>query len=107
MGHWVRMLLLIFQYSERFKSRNLEEKKEQFNDEIQTKSSFLWQLNAKNRWSWVRAIKEPTFHQKSVGSLVTTETISKNKGSLGDCSAENRGSYMGVPPPNIPPLMFF
>ena len=92
-------------------------KNDQFNDEIETKSSFLWQPNAKNRWFWVRAIKEPTFHQKVWGLWVTAETISKNKGSLSDSSAENRGSLephirvtsiMGVPPPpNIPPLMFF
>ena len=90
-------------------------KNNQFNDEIETKSSFLWQPNAKNMWSWVRAIKEPTFHQKVWDLWVTAETISKNKGSLGDSSAENRGSLepyicvtsiMGVPPRNIPPLMF-
>ena len=57
---------------------------------------------------WVRAFKEPTFHQKIWGLWVTAETISKNMGSLGDSSAENRGSLepyirvtsiMGVPPP--------
>ena len=51
------------------------------------------------------------------GLWVTAETISKNKGSLGDSSAENRGSLepyirvtsiMGVAfPQNMPPLMFF
>ena len=57
---------------------------------------------------WVRAIEEPTFHQKLWGLWVTAETISKNMGSLGDSSAENRESLepyiritsiMGVPPP--------
>ena len=56
---------------------------------------------------WVRAIEEPTFHQKMWGLWVTADTISKNKGSLGDSSTENRGSFepyirftsiMGVPP---------
>ena len=41
---------------------------------------------------WERAIKEPTFHQKVWGLWVTAETISKNMGSLGDSSAESRGS---------------
>ena len=49
---------------------------DQFVDEIETKSSFLWQANAKNRGLWVAA----------------AETISKNMGSLGDSSTENRGS---------------
>ena len=57
---------------------------------------------------WMRAIKEPTFHQKMWGLWVTAEKISKNMGSLGDSSAENRRSLepyirvtsiMGVPPP--------
>ena len=76
----------------------------------------------KSRGLWLRAIEEPTFHQKkNVGSLgdstnnqqkiwghwVTAETINKNMGSLGDSSTENRGSLepyirvtsiMGVPP---------
>ena len=52
---------------------------------------------------WVRAIKE----QKMWGLWVTAETINKNMGSLGDSSAENRGSLepyirvtsiMDVPP---------
>ena len=56
---------------------------------------------------WVRAIKEPTFHQKMWDLWMAAETISKNMGSLGDSSAENRGSWepyicvtsiMGVPP---------
>ena len=56
----------------------------------------------------MRVIKEPTFHQKMWGVWVTAETISKNMGSLGDSSAENRGSLepyiritsiMGVAPP--------
>ena len=51
----------------------------------------------------VRAIEEPTFHQKIWGLWVTAETISKNMGSLGDSSTENRGS-LGVPPPQIDPL---
>ena len=44
-------------FSEHFKSRNLQKKiiangkNDQFVNEIQTKSSFLWQLNAKNRGS--------------------------------------------------------
>ena len=61
----------------------------------------------KIRGLWVRAINEPTFHQKNWGLWVTAEAISKNMGSLGDSSAENRGSLepyirvtsiMGVPP---------
>ena len=57
---------------------------------------------------WLRAIKEPTFHQKMWDLWVTAETISKNMGSLGDSSTENRGSFepsirvtsiMEVPPP--------
>ena len=59
---------------------------------------------------WMRAIKEPTFHQKMWGLWVTAEKISKNMGSLGDSSAENRGLWsltsasppiMGVPPPRV------
>ena len=56
---------------------------------------------------WMRAIKKPTFRQKMWGLWVTAETISKNMGSLGDSSAENRRSLkpyirvtsikMGVP----------
>ena len=77
---------------------------------LKQKNSFLWQPNAKHRGPglWVRAIKEPTFHQKMWGLWVTAaETISKNMGSLGDSSAENKGSLepyirvtsiMGVPP---------
>ena len=42
---------------------------------------------------WVRGIKEPTFYQKMWGLWVTEETISKNMGSLGDNTAENRGSF--------------
>ena len=51
---WVRMLLLIFQWA---LGRNLEKKNvengkyDQFVDDIETKSSFLWQPNAKNRES--------------------------------------------------------
>ena len=50
---------------------------------LKQKSSFLWQPNAKNRGSWVRAIeaKSPHFTKKK----------KKNMGSLGDSSAENRG----------------
>ena len=53
------------------------------------------------------AIEEPTFYLKMWGLWVTAETISKNMGSLGDSSTENRGSFepyicitsiMGVPP---------
>ena len=63
-------------FSEHFKSRNLKKKiiengkNDQFVDEIETKSSFLWQPNAKKKKKkklgdlWVRAIEEPTFHQK-------------------------------------------
>ena len=40
----------------------------------------------------MRAIKEPTFHQKMWVLWETAETISKNMGSLGDSSAENMGS---------------
>ena len=56
---------------------------------------------------WLRAIKEPTFHQKMWGLWVTVEKISKNMGSLGDSSTENSGylepyirvtSIMGVQP---------
>ena len=56
---------------------------------------------------WVRVLKKPTIHQKTWGLWVTAETISKNMGSLGDSSTENRGSLepyirvtsiMGVPP---------
>ena len=64
---------------------------------------------------WVRAIKEPTFHQKMSGLWVTAETICKNIGSLGDSSTENTGSLepyihmtskMGVLPPPPPPDWF-
>ena len=47
----------VWSFSERFKSRNLKKKivengkNDQFVDEIETKSSFLWQLNAKNKGS--------------------------------------------------------
>ena len=51
-------------------------KNDQFVNEIETKSSFLWQPNAKTGGLWV-----------------TAETISKNMGSLGDSSAENRGLW--------------
>ena len=41
---------------------------------------------------WVRAIKEPTFHQEMWGLWVTEKTISKKMGSLGDSNTENTGS---------------
>ena len=113
-GHWVRMLLLIFQWA--LKSRNLKKKivengkNDHFVDEIETKSSFLWQPNAKNRGSL--GVSDRRAHispKKKWGLWVTAETISKNMGSLGDRSTENRGSLkpyiyirvtsiMGVPP---------
>ena len=68
---------------------------DQFVDEIETKSSFLWQPNTKKIGGlWVRAIEEPSFHPKMWGlsSWVTAETISKNMGPLGDSSTDNRGS---------------
>ena len=77
-------------FRERFKSRNLQKqivktgKNDQFVDEIETKSSFLWQPNAKIGGLWVRAIKKLTFHQNMLGLWVTAETISKDMGSLGD-----------------------
>ena len=40
----------------------------------------------------MRAIEEPTFHEKMWGLCLTAETISKNMGSLSDSSTENRGS---------------
>ena len=40
---------------------------------------------------WVRAIKEPIFHQKMWDLWVTAETISKNMGLLGDSSVTPPG----------------
>ena len=60
-------------FSECFKSKNLQKKivengkNYQFVDEIETKSSFLWQLNEKIGGLWVRAIKEPTFYSQKCG----------------------------------------
>ena len=86
-------------------------KNDQFIDEIETKSSFLTQANAKNRGLWMRAIEEPTFHQKMWVLWVTAETISKNMGSLGDSSAENRGSWEPyirvISVMGVPPMVFF
>ena len=99
-------------FSESFKSRNLQKKlsNDQVVDEIETKSSFLWQPNVKKGvFGWERS-KSPHFTKKKKkmwGLWVTAETISKIMGSLGDSSAENRGSLepytrvtsiMGVPP---------
>ena len=56
---------------------------------------------------WVRAIEGAHISPKMWGLWVTDQTISKNVGSLGDSSPENRGSLepyirvtsiMGVPP---------
>ena len=64
---------------------------------------------------WVREIEEPTFHQKKWGLWVTAETISKNMGSLGGSSTENKGSLepcirvtsiMVVPPGSFYPKNF-
>ena len=70
-------------FSERFKSRNLKKKNsskmaknDQFVDEIETKSSFLWQPNAKNR--------------RSLGRRAYISP--KNVGSLGD-SIDNQQKY--------------
>ena len=89
-------------FSERFKSRNLTTKKkkkkkivengknDQFVDEIETKSSFLWQPNAKkNRGSSGESDRKAHISLKKMWGLwVTAETISKNMGSLGDSSTE-------------------
>ena len=50
----------------------------------------------------MRAIEQPTIHEKMWGLWVTAETISKNMGSLGDSITENRGclwSFTSASPP--------
>ena len=74
-------------------------KNDQFVDEIETKSSFLRQPMQKIGGLWVRAIEEPTFHQKMWGLQVTAETISKNMGSLEPYIHVT--SIMGGPPDKI------
>ena len=103
-------------FSERFKSRNLKKKSSKMakminlSMKLKQKVASCGSQMQKIGGLWVRAIKEPTFHQKMWGLWVTAETIltiSKNMGSLGDSSAENMGSLepyirvisiMGVPP---------
>ena len=84
-------------FSDRFKSRNLQKSLKNGKNDLSYRGFF-----------WVRAIEEPTFHQKMWGLWVTAEAISKNMRSLVDSSAENKGSLepyigvtsiMGVPPP--------
>ena len=87
-------------------------KNDQFVDEIETKSSFLWQPNVKkNRESLSESDQRAHISPKMWCFWVTAETISKNMGSLGDSSTENRGSLepyihvtsiMGVPPGEKP-----
>ena len=96
------------------KAGNLKEKiiengkNDQFVDEIETKVASCGSRMQKIGVLWVRAIEEPTFHQKMWGLWVTAETSSKNMESLSDSSTENKGSLephirvtsiMGVPPP--------
>ena len=70
----------LWSFSESFKSRICTHKiveygkNDQFVDEFETKSSFLWQPNAKIGGLWVKAIQEPTFHQKMWGLWVRAET---------------------------------
>ena len=87
-GHWVRILLLIFQWA--LQKQEFEEKKLLINllMKLKQKVAFCGSRMQKIRGLWVRAIEEPTFHQKMWGLWVTAETISKNMGSLGDSSTE-------------------
>ena len=83
-------------FSECFKTRDLQKIIENGKNVLSYRGFFGW------------AFEEPTFHPKMWGLWVTAETISKNMGSLGDSSAENRRSLepyihvtsiIGVPPP--------
>ena len=64
LGENVTFDLSVSALKQEFEKKIVENgKNDQFVDEIETKSSFLWQPNAKIGGLYVRAIKEPTFHQ--------------------------------------------
>ena len=93
-GHWVRMLLLIFQWAQVgiCKKSSKMAKMINLSMKLKQKVAFCSRRMQKNRGLWVRAIEEPTFHQKMWDLWVIAETTSKNMGSLGDSSSENRRS---------------
>ena len=70
-------------------------KNDQFVDEIETKSSFLWQPNAKkkkkkkkNKGSLGESDRRAHISQKNVGSLGDNRGNQQNMGPLGDSTTE-------------------